>query len=124
FKAVVAGELQQVGPSVLVSAQLVTADSGKVLATARETARDSTGILDAVDRVSRQLRAKIGESLRSIRANAPLAEVTTGSLEALRKYSQAVRAEDIADFDRGIALLEEAVATDSGFAMAWRKLGT
>lgn len=124
IKAVVAGELRQAGPSILISAQLVSAESGEVLAIARETARDSTRILDAVDRVSKRLREKIGESLRSIRANAPLAEVTTGSLEALRKYSQAVRAEDIADFDRGIALLEEAVATDSGFAMAWRKLGT
>src|SRR5256886_3527816 len=117
IKAVVAGELRQAGPSILISAQLVSAESGEVLAIARETARDSTRILDAVDRVSKRLREKIGESLRSIRANAPLAEVTTGSLEALRKYSQAVRAEDIADFDRGIALLEEAVATDSGFAM-------
>jgi tetratricopeptide (TPR) repeat protein len=124
FKAVVAGELQQVGPSVLVSAQLVNAQSGEVLATARETARDSTGILDAVDRVSKQLRAKIGESLRSIRANAPLAEVTTGSLDALRKYSQALRAQYQGDNPGAIALLEDAVAQDSTFAMAWRKLGT
>ena len=124
FKAVVAGELQQVGPSVLVSAQLVNAQSGEVLATARETARDSTGILDAVDRVSKQLRAKIGESLRSIRANAPLADVTTGSLEALRKYSQALQVQSQGDNPGAIALLEEAVAQDSSFAMAWRKLGT
>jgi tetratricopeptide (TPR) repeat protein/tRNA A-37 threonylcarbamoyl transferase component Bud32 len=123
IKAVIAGELQQVGPSILVSAQLVSADSGQVLATARATARDSTGILDAVDQVSRQLRNKIGESLRSLRANAPLAEVTTGSLEALRKYSQAIHTVDLGDNPRAIALLEDAVAIDSGFAMAWRKLG-
>ena len=123
WKAVVAGELQQVGPSLLISAQLVNAQSGEVLATARHTARDSTAILDAVDRVSKQLRERIGESLRSIRANAPLAEVTTGSLEALRKYSQALRAENAGDRRGTIARLEEAVAADSGFAMAWRKLG-
>jgi len=124
FKAVVAGELQQVGPSLLVSAQLVNAQTGEVLATARETARDSTAILDAVDRVSKQLRARIGESLRSIRADAPLAEVTTGSLEALRKYSQALRVQSAGDNPAAIALLEDAVAEDSSFAMAWRKLGT
>jgi eukaryotic-like serine/threonine-protein kinase len=124
FKAVVAGELQQVGPSVLVSAQLVNAQSGEVLATARETARDSTGILDAVDRVSKKLRERIGESLRSIRGDAPLAEVTTGSLEALRKYSQALRVQSAGDNPGAIALLEETVALDSNFAMAWRKLGT
>ena len=123
WKAVVAGELQQVGPSLMVSAQLVNAQSGEVLATARHAARDSTAILDAVDRVSKQLRERIGESLRSIRANAPLADVTTGSLDALRKYSQALRAENAGDDLGTIALLEDAVAVDTGFAMAWRKLG-
>ena len=123
FKAVVAGELQQVGPSLLVSAQLVNAQSGEVLATARETARDSSGILDAVDRVSKQLRERIGESLRSIRADAPLAEVTTSSLEALRKYSQALKAQQDGS-GNAIGLLEDAVAADSTFAMAWRRLGT
>jgi Flp pilus assembly protein TadD len=124
FKAVVAGELQQVGPSVLVSAQLVNAASGEVLATARETAKDSTGILDAVDRVSKRLRERIGESLRTLRSSAPLAEVTTGSLEALRRYSQAIQVQQQGDNPGAIALLEDAVAQDSNFAMAWRKLGT
>jgi len=124
FKAVIGGELQQVGPSILVSAQLVNAQSGEVLATARETAKDSTGILDAVDRVSKQLRERIGESLRSIRGDAALADVTTGSLEALRKYSQALRVQSAGDNPAAIALLEDAVAQDSTFAMAWRKLGT
>jgi len=123
FKAVVGGTLQQVGPSLLISAQLVNAASGEVLASARETARDSTLILDAVDRVSKALRERIGESLRSIRDNKPLAEVTTSSLEALRKYSQALQAVSADDHPRAVALLEEAVVADSDFAMAWRELG-
>ncbi len=49
--------------------------------------------------------------------------MTTPSLEALRKYSQADRVIDEGDNERGIALLEEAVALDTAFAMAWRKLG-
>ncbi len=124
FKAIVAGGIQQVGASLLVTAQVVSAESGEVLATARRTARDSTAILEAIDHVSKSLREDIGESLRSLRANAPLEQVTTGSLDALRKYSQAVMAENQNDNAKGIALLEEAVGADSGFAMAWRKLGT
>ncbi len=124
WKAVVAGELQQVGPNVLVSAQLVNAQSGEVLASVRETARDSTGILEAVDRVSKRLREKIGESLRSIRANPPLADVTTGSLDALRNYSEALRDVYEGDNAKAVTLLQEAVHQDSSFAMAWRKLGT
>jgi tetratricopeptide (TPR) repeat protein len=64
----------------------------------------------------------MGESLGSIRASAPLERATTTSLEALRKYTQALAAIDTGDQDLGEALLEEAVEIDSTFAMAWRKL--
>jgi eukaryotic-like serine/threonine-protein kinase len=123
IRIVVAGEIRPVGPSMLITAQLVSAESGEVLASVRETASDSTRILAAVDRVSKRLRERIGESLRSTRANAPLEQVTTKSLDALRKYSEALSAGARGDVDRQLALLEEAVAADSGFAMAWRTLG-
>jgi tetratricopeptide (TPR) repeat protein len=123
-KAVVRGTVQPVASAWLISGEIRSAETGEVLASARETARDSTRILDAVDAVSRRLRERIGESLRTIRANPPLAEATTGSLDALRSYSQALRAGAAGDQETEIALLEDAVATDSGFAMAWRRLGT
>ncbi|MGD8868845.1 MAG: tetratricopeptide repeat protein [Gemmatimonadales bacterium] len=123
-KAIIAGAINAAGTGFVLSAELVSAESGEVLAAYRETARDSTAVIDAIDRLSRSLRERIGESLVSIRGNEPLQAVTTSSLEALRKYSQAVRAAHIeGDFDRGIALYEEAVAIDSTFAMAWRQLG-
>jgi tetratricopeptide (TPR) repeat protein len=50
--------------------------------------------------------------------------VTTGSLEALRKYTQAIRAGDFGgDRAKAVTLLEEAVALDTGFATAYRTLG-
>lgn len=124
IKAVVAGEVRQVGPSLLISARLLNAETEEILASARETARDSTEILDAVDRVSTQLRRRIGESLRTLRASPPLPEVTTRSLEGLRRYAQAIRATDAGMQGRAVVLLGEAIAADSSFAMAWRKLGT
>src|SRR5439155_17606014 len=54
----------------------------------------------------------------------PLEQVTTSSLEALKKYVQGVKLiNEDGDFTRGAALLEEAVALDTSFAMAYRKLG-
>jgi eukaryotic-like serine/threonine-protein kinase len=77
-----------------------------------------------VDGLSKKMRERIGESLRTIRRSEALAQVTTASLPALRKYTQAVHALEVdSDADRGIALLEEAIRIDSAFAMAWRKLG-
>jgi eukaryotic-like serine/threonine-protein kinase len=124
IKAVMTGEINTAGRTFVVSARLLSADGENVLVSLRETARDSAAIISAIDRLSNRMRERIGESLRTIRAGEPLAQVTTSSLAALRKYSQAVRALDIErDPEKGIPLLEEATALDSMFAMAYRKLG-
>jgi hypothetical protein len=48
--------------------------------------------------------------------------VTTSSLEALRRYAEGRHANNMGDFGRGAKLLEEAVALDTTFAMAYRSL--
>src|SRR6266705_1366015 len=121
-KAVVHGQIDRVGRGYVLSAELVSAADGAVLVALRENAKDDGAIIDAVDRLSGKLRERIGESLKTIRASEPLEQVTTGSLEALRKYSQAVRANDAGETDRAVALLGDAIALDTTFAMAYRKL--
>ena len=120
--AVVAGEIDAVGKSYLLSARILSAANGEVLTAVRESAANDAELIPALDRLSRALRERIGESLVSIRADEPLARVTTGSLEALNKYTQAMRLADVGENDRSIQLLQEATALDTGFAMAWRKL--
>jgi tetratricopeptide (TPR) repeat protein len=123
IKAVVAGEINTAGSGYVLSVELVSPETGDVLVAVRETAADSSEVIPAIDKLSERLRERIGESLKSIRANEPLEKVTTASLEALRKYTQAERAVDREDFDTGIRLLEEATSLDTAFAMAYRKLG-
>ncbi|MBI4521933.1 MAG: tetratricopeptide repeat protein [Gemmatimonadetes bacterium] len=123
IKAVVAGEVTKAGTGYVLSARLVAAEDGVELAGFRENATDSTAVIAAIDRLSKRMRERIGESLRTIRANQPLERVTTSSLEALRLYSQAMRAFDSGDDVRAQALLEETLRLDPGFAMAYRKLG-
>jgi tetratricopeptide (TPR) repeat protein/tRNA A-37 threonylcarbamoyl transferase component Bud32 len=124
IKAVLDGEISAVGPAYVLQVRLFSADSGQELAAFRETASDAAGVIPAVDRLSRKLRGKIGESLKSVRASSPLEQVTTGSLEALRKYAQADRSYSIdGDGAKASALLQEAIALDTSFAMAYRKLG-
>jgi serine/threonine-protein kinase len=124
IKAVLTGEVQQAGTGYLIVAQLVAPDSGVVLAAVRASARDADQFLAAVDKVSKAIRERVGESLRALDESPALDQVTTSSLSALRRYSEAVRASDRGDDAEGIALLEQAVGLDSTFAMAWRKLGT
>ncbi len=123
WPAVIVGEINEAGGRYVLSARLVNAEDGRELLALRETASDESEIVPAVDELSARFRERVGESYGSLRASAPLEQVTTGSLDALRLYSQALEADDAGDDDRAIALLEEAVERDTAFAMAWRKLG-
>jgi len=123
-KVLLTGEISTLGKAYLITAQLVSPQSGDVLAAERETAEDDASIIAAVDRLSSRLRRRIGESLKSLRAEPLLARVTTTSLQALEKYNQALVAAHMqSDLPKAVTLLEEAVALDTGFAAAYRSLG-
>ena len=121
-KAVVAGEIAPLGAGYVLTASVLNVADKSTLIAERETATDAGGLIGAVDKLSRKLRERIGESLRTIRAGEPLVQVTTSSLEALRLYTQAEAAADRGADVEAARMLHEALALDSTFAMAWRKL--
>ncbi len=123
LKGVLTGDVVSVGSGFVVSARLA-APGGEVLTAHQASAAGPDDLIAAVDQLAARIRERIGESLRTIRANEPLERVTTRSLDALRLYSQGLRAEDAGDDPRAVALFEEAIRVDSTFAMAYRKLGT
>ena len=106
IKAYITGDVRGLGTGFVVSARLVDAASGQVLVAGRETATGPGELIAAVDQLSRHLRERIGESLRTIRADPSLDQITTSSLEALRLYTQATRTINAGDNDRAIALYE------------------
>jgi tetratricopeptide (TPR) repeat protein/tRNA A-37 threonylcarbamoyl transferase component Bud32 len=123
-RAVVAGDITPLGSGYVVSIRLVSADSGAELAAYRASVDGPSQLLDAIDGLTRKLRGRIGESLKTVRDAPALDQVTTGSLDALRKYAEASRAFDLTgDYTTAAQLLREAVKLDTGFAMAYRKLG-
>ena len=123
-RAIVDGEITGLGTGYIVTMKLVTADSAKELASFREIAPAATDLINAVDALARQLRGKVGESLKTVRDAPRLERATTASLEALQKYSEAFRIEQqTANRPQAIALMEEALKIDTNFAEAWRKLG-
>jgi DNA-binding SARP family transcriptional activator len=123
FKVVVAGNVVPARGGYILSANLVAASTGDVLAGVQETADSPKDIVPAVDRLTRNLRERIGESIKAVRTDAPFLQVSTPSLAALRKYTEAARAMGNRDFTRAVGLLEEAIALDSTFAMAYLYLG-
>ena len=121
-KAIVTGQIASVGKSYVLSASVISAADGSVLAAVRENADNDAALLTALDKLSNDLRSRIGESLTSLRASDALEQVTTSSLDALRKYSEGVRIANSGDDNASIPYFQQAVTVDTGFAMAWRKL--
>jgi tetratricopeptide (TPR) repeat protein len=123
LKAVVDGNVLNVGGNYVISVKLVSPQTGEILSNLRETASGDAELLPAIDKLARDLRERIGESLRHVQSTIPLEQVTTPSLAALKKYVQGSRIMSFdSDFQRGAAMLEEAIALDTGFAMAYRRL--
>jgi hypothetical protein len=123
-KAVLGGTLTRAGANgFAISLELSSATDGSILAAFPGTADGPTDVLEVVDRLARRLRSKIGESLRAVAQSIPLERATTASLPALEHYSRAAYLNDVAfDFDGAVAEGRAAVALDSTFALAWRKI--
>jgi tetratricopeptide (TPR) repeat protein len=121
-KAVVDGEVGSAGSGYILVATIRATESGATLATFRRTASGPDDVIRAIDGLSQDIREKAGESLRSIKAEEPLENVTTASLEALRKFTEAEELGEQGEHGRAKALLEEALELDPEFAMAYRKL--
>jgi eukaryotic-like serine/threonine-protein kinase len=122
-KAVLDGEISQIGGTYVIAAVLMGAQDGKELATFRETAKSQNEIVAALGAISKDIRSKVGESLKNVHDSNPLERVTTSSLPALKKYVEGL--EFIAatgDNAKGRVPLLEAVQLDSTFAMAWRRI--
>ncbi len=121
-KALVTGDVARAGGGYVLTASLVASDGGEILLSGRESARDSTRLLDAIDALSKHIRERVGDPLASLAAAPPLAQVTTSNLAALRAYTRGSRLPR-ADAQRRLALFAEAVALDTTFAAAWNGLG-
>jgi len=124
INVVVEGDVRSAGAVLVVSATVIEAASGDAIYGASETARDSTEMVPAIERLSKVIRQGIGESLASIHASDSVWRFTTSSLPALRKHMAGSRAFLRGDYATSAELLEEAIALDPEFAHAYLALWT
>jgi len=117
------GRVERIGSGYQLSAEVLEVETGTVLAADRESARDSTAIIAAIDRLSFSLRESLGEPLGQLRVRSRLDQVTTASLEALQKLTLANRMMmREGNYPGAIELLEQAIHLDPEFASAYRSL--
>jgi serine/threonine protein kinase/tetratricopeptide (TPR) repeat protein len=124
IKAMLAGSIASLGSQYVVTLDAVNASTGDTLAEEQAQASSQEQVLNALGVAATQLRAKLGESLASIKKfDKPLDQVTTTSLDALKAYSLGW-AEHMQGRDLdAIPLFQRAVSLDPNFAMAYAALG-
>jgi eukaryotic-like serine/threonine-protein kinase len=123
-KAILDGEVRMIGASYAMTVRLLPVKGGEPLITLQEAATHDADFTAATGRLAKRLRERVGESLRSVNASPELEDVTTSSLMALRRYTEAQKAARAGDYLGSLRLIQEAFTIDSGFASAYRFAGS
>jgi eukaryotic-like serine/threonine-protein kinase len=122
--AVLDGSIAKIGTQYLLTLKAVNCKSGETLASTEAEASDENHVLNALGKVSVEIRNKLGESLSTIQKfDTPLEEATTPSLEALKAYSSAMQTMKAKGPGAATPFFKHAVELDPNFAVAYAYLG-
>ena len=118
------GKVARIGRHYVVEVNATDCQTGDILVRKQVEAESQQGILQAVDKLTRDLRGSLGESLSSIRTfDTPLERATTSSLPALRNYTLGNKELASGSYEQAIRSFERAIQDDPNFAMAYAKMG-
>ena len=124
-KAMLAGSISAQGHQYAIDLKAVNCSSEDVLASEQALAASKADVLSALDKAASAMRAKLGESLSSLREyNTPLNQATTPSLEALQAFGEGAAKSEVVEDTAAIPLFKHAVELDPNFALAYNALGT
>ncbi len=121
-KVFLSGNVTQLGTGYLLRAALVESSTGNELASFTGSATSADDVIRAIDKMGREIRGRIGASLREVRTAPRLYWTVTPSLESARLYTEASRHGERSDFVSAVRALERAVAVDTEFAEAYRRM--
>jgi eukaryotic-like serine/threonine-protein kinase len=122
--AVLEGSIANLGTQFVVGLRAEDCGSGDVLDVEQAQAARKEDVLTALSQIAVKFRTRVGESLTTVeKYSTPLAEATTGSLDALKAYSAGLKVGFSTNLEAGVPYLQQAVAIDPDFAMAHGQLG-
>jgi serine/threonine protein kinase/tetratricopeptide (TPR) repeat protein len=125
IKAMLIGTISGVGNRYVITLDALNAETGDTIASDQAEADNKEQVLKSLGNAASRLREKLGESLASIqRHDAPIEQVTTSKLEALRYYSLGLKQHSSGRYDEAIPLYEHAIQVDQRFAIAHARLAT
>jgi serine/threonine protein kinase/tetratricopeptide (TPR) repeat protein len=123
-KAYIAGSIANLGNQYVLGLKVVNCQSGDTLVQEQATAAGKEKVLDALGEAASKLRGELGESLASVqKLDAPLAEATTSSLEALQAYSLGQKASAEKGSSAALPYHQRAIELDPKFATGYEAVG-
>jgi len=123
-KAYLVGSIGALGRKYVLGLKATNCQNGDTLASEQSIASSEESILDALDDASLRLRRELGESLASVQKfDVPLARATTPSFEALKGYSQGLKAFSEKGPSASLPYFQRVLELDSNFAVGDRALG-
>ena len=124
-KAMLEGSIARLGSQYVLTLNAVNCATGEILASRQSQVSRAEEALAAIGDGAWSMRRDLGESLASIEKYAvPVAEATTGSLEALKAFTTGLKLFQSSQYQQAIGHFERATAIDPGFAAAWAQMGT
>lgn len=125
IKAMLIGTISGVGNRYVILLEAVNATTGDTIATDQAEAENKEQVLKSLGHAASRLREKLGESLAIIQGfNAPIEQVTTENLEALRYYSLGLQQHSRGHYREAIPFYRKAIQVDQRFAIAHARLAT
>jgi eukaryotic-like serine/threonine-protein kinase len=123
-KAYIAGSIASLGSQFVVGLKAVNCLNGDTLAEEQATAAGKEKVLDALGEAAGKLRGQLGESLASVKKfDAPLAQETTPSLEALKTFGIARKIEREKGSAAALPFFQHAIDLDPNFVSAIEGVG-
>ena len=122
--AVLDGSIASLGSQYVLGLRARDCRTGEVLAEEQVQAEKKENVLNALDQIASKLRARVGESLTTVKKHdTPLAEATTPSLEALKAYSTGWKVLSSTGSAAAVPFFHHSIEIDPKFAMAYAALG-
>jgi DNA-binding winged helix-turn-helix (wHTH) protein/tetratricopeptide (TPR) repeat protein len=118
IRAMVCGSMQKIAGTYVIALKLIDPATGTTVEVFEDRAAGRDDVLNAMHRLSEQLRRELGEPLATIAPpDQTLERVTTDSLEALTLYSTGLHAIQQFHWGRAETFFDQAVAEDPEFAL-------
>lgn len=123
-RAVILPTVAEVGGRVRVSAEVVDPHSQTTVYAESADGVGALSTLDSIDEVTAELREKLGEAMSAIeRDSAPLPQVSTSNLDALKAYTLGLKAHYAGKPKEALSFFDRAVELDPNFALAYLAAG-